>query len=124
MNRSEFIAKEMVSVLVKFDFTVRSGDRPQMVFGGRLGCAINSSFTNTQPRCDLRPGEPFCAQRGNPMLVGIDPGSAELLSLRSCVMQSSLHALDNQAALQFGNGAENSEDQLAGGRAGVELLRE
>jgi hypothetical protein len=91
-----------------------------MVFGERLGSAVNGTFTNTQPRGDLRPREPFCAQHGNPMLVRIDARSSEFLSLRSRVTQSSFYPLDNQAALQFSDCAENREDQFARGRAGVQ----
>jgi hypothetical protein len=84
-------------------------------FGGRLRRAVNGSFTNTQSRSDLRPGEPFCAQCGNSVHVRIDAWAAELFSLRSRVAQASFYTLDNQAALQFGDGAENRKDQFAEG---------
>ena len=95
-----------------------------MVFGGRLGRAINSSFTNAQSRGDLHPGEPFCAQRGNPVCVRVDARAAELFSLRSRVTQASFYSLDNQAALQFSDGTQDRKHHLPGRRARVHLFRE
>jgi len=86
-----------------------------MVFGGGQSRAVNRPFTNTQPFGYLRPREPFSAQHVNPVQVRIDAWAAKLLSFRARVTQSSFDALHNQAALQFGDRAENGEDQFAGG---------
>ena len=80
------------------------------------------STDNQLPR-DLTPGAARIAQVSSPGGVHDHARSSEALAFRPRVSQSSLHSLHDQAALEFGDGAQHRNHPLAGGRAGVELLR-
>jgi hypothetical protein len=51
-------------------------------------------------------------------------GLPEPLAFGPRIPDAGTNPLGNQAALQFGHGTEDSENHLAGGRAGIHLLRE
>jgi hypothetical protein len=49
------------------------------------------------------------AQRRYPLLAHDCPWAIDPLSLTACIAQPGFATLNDQAALQFGNGAENGE---------------
>ena len=66
----------------------------------------------------------MCAQDANPRGIHGYSWPSQALSLGLGVPEASFYALGDQATLQFGSRAENGENYLARGRAGVHLFGE
>jgi hypothetical protein len=56
--------------------------------------------------------------------VGSDPRPTDAFALRACVAQTGPDTLGNQAALQLSHSTQDRKDHFAGGRAGIDVLRE
>ena len=67
---------------------------------------------------------PLGTQGGNSGTVHGDSRPSEPLTFGPRIPNACADTLGNQAALKFGDGAKHSENHLAGGRAGVHLLRQ
>src|SRR5690349_10093116 len=71
---------------------------------------------------NLSPGNALGAQVGNPAGIHNAPRTTQALALRPGIAEPGPNALDDQAALEFGHGAEDRKDHLAHWRGRVYLF--
>jgi hypothetical protein len=86
---------------------------------GGLSHAIESSDSNSHIGGNPLPADALRAHRCNPFRVENPPRSPENFSLRPRIAKSSADPFNDQASLEFSDGAKNSEDQLSGRSARV-----
>ena len=85
---------------------------------------LRSSLANTCLPADRAPGTPLGTQGSDSGTVHGDSRPSKLLAFGPRIPDTCTDPLGDQAALKLGDSAKHSENHLAGGRAGVHLLRE